>query len=289
MAAIAVAVMLLLTSQTRADSVTAGTVVVFFDGTSAGRADWVAAVNAFASFDEFRIEDFNGLPTEASLSGIVPGAVGFGAGPGSFGGGDVGFAFSDVTMPPDGIAAGGDDTFVGGGSSQIGVIAGGEHEGSNAYGIRSVADAADFILLPGILDLPIPGEGVESLDFTFNVPVFAFGAAFNSVSTDDGLEINVNGQAINVHDIYPDDTLQDGDGFVGVLDVGGISSFSFHEAGNDDLSSGEDFEMDDFEYALVQTTPLVPLPASAWMGLALLGAVALVGAVRRLGRSRLVA
>lgn len=232
-----------------ASRVATGAIQVYTD-----RATWAADVMAFAGFDELRIENFNGLQTQESLQGIAPGMLGFGTGPGSFGSGDISFDFSDTSG--DSFAVGGDDTSLEvQGSSQTGVISGGEFNGTNAFTIRSVVDVSNFELFPGF---DLAGEGIESFDFQFNVPVFAFGGQFNSGSTHDSFLVQVNGTDVPFHDHYPDDTNQDGDGFLGVLDTAGISQFSLVEGGEDAGSTFEEYELENFEYGLT----VIPEPTS---------------------------
>lgn len=257
-----------------ASRVATGAIQVYTD-----RATWAADVMAFAGFDELRIENFNGLQTQESLQGIAPGVLGFGTGPGSFGSGDVSFDFSDTSGDINMFAVGGDDTSLGvQGSSQTGVISGGEFNGTNAFTIRSVEDVSNFEFIPGI---NLAGEGIESFDFQFNVPVFAFGGQFNSGSTHDSFLIQVNDTDVPFHDHYPDDTNQDGDGFLGVLDTAGISEFSLVEGGADAGSTFEEYELENFEYGLTTDAgnSVIPEPTSVivWslLGLTVAGACGL--------------
>ncbi len=209
-----------------ADSVAIGGVTVYFDGVTSGRVDWLDALGDLDVLEE----DFDTVP----LTPGAPGAVGYGlgAGPHAFGATD-----GDFTVTLDSIGNGG---------SQVGVIEPGELDGSKALEIRVVHDTSDVDLGGGFVLL---GEGVESVGVEFAASVAGFGFELRSATTHDGLQVEVGGIVVDVHDFYPDGALEDGDGFIGVIDPSGISTFRLSPDDRSESSQFEEFELDDFEYA----------------------------------------
>jgi hypothetical protein len=186
------------------------------------QAAWSAAILSVDATATSGLEDFNGA--------AVTGGTGLGAGPHSYGGGDFSITLNNI----------------GNGGSMTGVINPGEFDGTNAFEMRAVHDSSDFELFPGFF---VQGEGFESLDGVFATSVLGFGADFNSTTTNDGLSIEVNGITIKLHDYYPDSTLADGDGFLGVVDSNGIGSFSIVADNQSPSDEFEQAEMDNFRWA----------------------------------------
>ncbi len=225
--------------------------IVFTDQTS-----WENAITAINAAAVFGLEDWNG---EAVTMPVLDGSVGsgIGAGPHVYGGGEFSLSLNGV----------------GNGGSMTGIVGGGEFNGTNAFEMRAVHDTSDFELFPGFF---INGEGFESMDGVFATAVLGFAADFSSTTTNDGLSIAVNGFTFNLHDFYPDTSLFDGDGFLGIVDAAGIGGFSIFP---DDQSIGdsfEDAEMDDFRWAHEGDDPgpgpgPIPVPEPATLALFGLG------------------
>ncbi len=232
--------------QSRTVFVAAFTIVAVFAVDSAqaipiiftDRASWDAAVLAGISNAEIRKEDFNGQP-------LTPGSYG-----------DVGYGLpaGATVLNPDLSMTLND---VGNGGSQTGIVPAGEHDGTQALRLRVVPDSSDII--PNVL----LGEGCESIDFNFTGPtVFAFGIEFETATTHDGVRLQVNGVNIDVANHYPETSTNDGDGFLGIIDIDGIASIRMIPDDEDPVFAGEEFEIDEFEYAIEGPDPNDTTPPS---------------------------
>ena len=230
-----------------ADVAVVGGISVYFDGANPGKADWLAAIAAIDPTADVFLEDFNG----DALTPGVPGSLGFGFVGGLFAEGKVSLTLNNI----------------GGGGSQTGIIGPdpgdpggptdnpGEHDRSNALEMRLADDRSDNnSIIPPVV---IFGEGAASADFGFITEdlVIGFAAEFHTTTTHDGLQINVNRVEIDLHDFYPDGTLVDGDGFVGVLDANGIGTFRLVTDSQSPAFPFEQFELDDFRFA-VRVVPI---------------------------------
>jgi len=211
------------------------------------RAAWEAEILANDPLADFRIEDFNAEP----LTPGTPGSLGFGlsAGPHSLGGGDFSLTLNDL----------------GSGGSQTGIISPGANDGTNSLEMRIVVDSSDVNLGFFVLQ----GEGVEQADFDFSAPALGFGGQFDSTTSHNAVQILVNGDVFDLQD-----------GFVGIVDGAGISSFSLVPGTSDPGNPFEEFQLDDFEYALAGAAP-PPIPEPATMALFALGAAGAGLATRR--------
>lgn len=177
---------------------------------------WTAALLDIDEGVIFSPEDFNAVAVDGGT---------LGAGPHSYSDGGLEISLNGI----------------GNGGSFSGVINPGDHDGSNAFQTRLVLDTSDFELFPGFL---LQGEGIEGVDFEFSDPVIGFAAEWHSTNTHDSILITVNGVVAEFADHLPNHSLNDGDGFFGIIDVDGISSFTLTPSDNHESAEFEEFEMD---------------------------------------------